>query len=315
MTPSLPLQLFQFPFHAMGSPCEIQLYARDQARAQHIAQLAIADASRLEQRYSRYRAGSILSAINQVAAKGGSIQVDDETASLLNYAQACYQQSDGLFDITSGLLRQAWNFKSGQLPQQSQIEQLLHRIGWHKVRWEAPTITFDPGMELDLGGIVKEYAADRLATLCWNAGAQHGFVNLGGDIRVIGAHPDGSAWRIGIKHPRKEGSEAIHTIEIHSGGIASSGDYERCLTIDGIRYGHILNPKTGWPVQHMAAVTVVADLCVLAGSAATIGMLKQQAGPTWLTTLGLRHFWVNIHGELGGSHLSATSKQASPPYF
>lgn len=301
MKPSKPLTLFQFPFHAMGSPCEIQLYAHDQPLAWQIAQQAITDAERLEQRYSRYRADSVLSTINQVAAKGGSIHVDAETASLLNYAEACYQQSDGLFDITSGLLRQAWNFKSSQLPKQEQIEQLLHRIGWHKVRWQAPTITFQAGMELDLGGIVKEYAADRLATLCWNAGARHGFVNLGGDIRVIGAHPDGSPWRIGIKHPRKEGAEAIHTIELHSGGIASSGDYERCLTVDGARYGHILNPKTGWPVQHMAAVTVVADLCVLAGSAATIGMLKQQAGPAWLATLGLSHFWIDTHGTQGGS--------------
>jgi FAD:protein FMN transferase len=295
------LKPFKFAFHAMGSPCEIQLYARDHASAQGIAQQAIADANRLEQRYSRYRPDSILSAINQVAAWGGSIQVDEETTSLLNYAHACYQQSDGLFDITSGLLRQAWNFKANRLPEQGHIEQLLQRIGWHKVRWNAPTISFQPGMELDLGGIVKEYAADRLATLCWNAGAHHGFINLGGDIRVIGAHPDGSPWRIGVKHPRQQNPEAMHTIELLSGGIASSGDYERCLTLNGIRYGHILNPKTGWPVQHMAAVTVVADLCVLAGSAATIGMLKQDTGPAWLAALGLRHLWVDIHGTEGGT--------------
>lgn len=289
----------------MGSPCEIQLYAREQSHAWHIAQQAIADATRLEQRYSRYRSDSLLSAINQVAAIGGCMEVDEETASLLDYAHACYQQSDGLFDITSGLLRQAWNFKSNQLPEQAQIEPLLNRIGWHKVRWESPLIRFEPGMELDLGGIVKEYAADRLATLCWNAGIQHGFVNLGGDIRVIGPHPDGNPWHIGIQHPRKAAdtthAEPIQTIALARGGIASSGDYERCLTIDGKRYSHILNPKTGWPVEHMAAVTVVADLCVLAGSASTIGMLKQHQGPQWLASLGLGHLWVDTQGNLGGS--------------
>lgn len=285
----------------MGSPCEIQLYAREKSQAWGVAQQAIADAQRLEHRYSRYRSDSLLSSINRVAAEGGSVRVDDETASLLHYANTCYQQSDGLFDVTSGLLRQAWDFKSGQLPQQSQIDQLLNRIGWHRVSWQSPTITFEPGMELDLGGIVKEYAADRLATLCWNAGAQHGLVNLGGDIRIIGPHPDGGPWRVGVKHPRTQTSETIHTIELYSGGIASSGDYERCITLDGIHYGHILNPKTGWPVHCMAAVTVVADLCVLAGSAATIGMLKQHQGPDWLEVLGLRHFWVDVHGKLGGS--------------
>ncbi len=301
MNRSHPLSLFQFAFQAMGSPCEIQLYAHSRSAATHIAQIAIADAERLEQRYSRYRPNSLLSAINQVAALGGRIQVDDETASLLNYADACYRQSDGLFDITSGLLRQAWNFKSNQPPEPQQIEALLDRIGWEKVHWDAPSISFRPGMELDLGGIVKEYAADRLATLCWNQGTQHGFVNLGGDIRVIGPHPDGSAWHIGIKHPRTQGTQLLRSVELHSGGIASSGDYERCITHNGLRYGHLLNPQTGWPVQYMAAVTVVADLCVLAGSAATIGMLKQEAGPAWLETLGLGHFWVDTQGELGGS--------------
>jgi thiamine biosynthesis lipoprotein len=182
-------RLFKFPFRAMGSPCEIQLYARDDSAARRIAHLAIADAERLEARYSRYRDDSLLSAINRVAAAGGIIDVDDETASLLNYADTCHQQSDGLFDITSGLLRQAWNFKSGILPEDEQIRQLLDRIGWNKVRWSPPTIGFEPGMELDLGGIVKEYAADHLATLCRNAGARHGLVNLGGDIRVHRSAP------------------------------------------------------------------------------------------------------------------------------
>lgn len=301
MKKSGDLRLFNFPFKAMGSPCEIQIYARDQSSARRLADLAIADVERLEARYSRYRGDSLLSGINRVAAAGGSMGVDEETASLLNYADTCYRQSDGLFDVTSGLLRQVWNFKSGRLPDEKQIQKLLDRIGWHKVRWEPPTISFEPGMELDFGGIVKEYAADRLATLLWNAGAHHGLINLGGDIKIIGPRPDGGPWRIGIQHPRKQHTDAIETVALYQGGVASSGDYERCITIDGVRYGHILNPETGWPVQHMAAVTVVGDFCVVAGSASTIAMLKQQNGPAWLETLGLRYFWVDVHGNTGGT--------------
>ncbi len=285
----------------MGSPCELQLYGADAGHLRTLANLAMAEACRLEKRYSRYRPDSLLSQINRVAAAGGEIRVDEETASLLNYAQTCYQQSDGLFDITSGLLREAWDFKSGRLPQQSQIDALLARIGWHQVFWQPPTLSFPPGMQLDFGGIVKEYAADRLASLCWNAGCQQGFINLGGDIRVLGPHPDGSPWRIGVKHPRSEGAAPLRIIELSQGGIASSGDYERGIEINGKRYGHILNPKTGWPVQHLAAVTVVADLCVLAGSAATIGMLKEQAGPEWLANLGLDYVWVDTAGGTGAS--------------
>lgn len=296
-----PLQRFQFPFQAMGSPCEIQLYAKDNTRATAIAQGAIAEAQRLEHRYSRYRANSVLSAINQVAAKGGRMTLDAETALLFNYAQACYQQSEGLFDITCGVLRNAWPQHLHQPPTAERLQPLLARVGWHRQHWQPPHIRFMPGTELDFGGIVKEYAADRLATHCWNAGAQQGFINLGGDIRIIGPHPDGSPWRIGIQHPRKPGQAILQTLDLFQGGIASSGDYERGFTLNGIRYSHILHPKTGWPVQHLAAVTVVADLCLVAGSAATIGMLKQHEGPQWLNTLGVQHLWVDNAGVMGGS--------------
>lgn len=296
-------QHFRFPFHAMGSPCEIQLFARHLTDAQHCAALAIADIQRLEARYSRYRPDSLLSAINRVAATGGSVAVDAETASLLDYAAACHAQSGGLFDISSGLLRQAWRFNAAALPEAAQIDALLTRIGWHKLVWQAPTLHFpQAGMELDFGGIVKEYAADRAAALCRNAGAEHGVVNLGGDIKLIGPRADGSAWQIGIAHPRRAGA-TLHSVALRQGAIASSGDYERCLLLNGVRYSHVLNPQTGWPVKHLAAVSVVADFCVIAGSASTIAMLQEDNGPQWLEALGLPHVWVDIHGQIGGSLL------------
>lgn len=293
-------RLFKFSFGAMGSPCELQLYAAQEAIAQNLAQQAIADVQRLEKKYSRYRADSFLSKVNVAAEQGGSIEVDDETASLLNYADTCYQQSDGLFDITSGVLRKAWNFKSKIIPSEQDIAPLLVKVGWHKVHWQAPVIAFESGMELDFGGIVKEYAADRVAAFCWNSGIHHGLVNLGGDVRVIGPHPNGTPWRIGIQHPRAEGGTALKTIELASGAVATSGDYERCMTINGKKYGHILNPKTGWPVSHLATVTVVADYCVLAGSASTIAMLKAKHAPHFLADMGLSHLWGDTKGNMGG---------------
>lgn len=287
----------------MGSPCEIQLYARSETAAQAAVALAAADVQRLEQRYSRYRDDSFLCAINRVAVTGGSITVDDETAGLLNYAQSCHEQSDGLFDITSGILRRAWDFKSGKLPDEQHIHDLLDHVGWQRLRWRPPLLEFPrAGMEIDFGGIVKEYAADRLATICREVGVHHGLINLGGDVRIIGPHPDGRPWRIGIQHPRQR-ENAIEAIDLFHGAMASSGDYERCISVDGVRYGHILNPKTGWPVRCLASVSVVGDFCVVAGSASTIAMLKEDSGPDWLRTLGLPHLWVNVRGESGGSLL------------
>jgi len=294
------LSLYRFPFQAMGSPCEVQLYACDAEEARRFADVAVADVTRLEQRYSRFRDDSLLSTINRVAAAGGTIALDAETASLIDYADTCYRQSDGLFDITSGILRRAWRFREKVLPTSDEIAALLDHIGWDKVRWEPPTLAFQPGMELDLGGVVKEYAADRVAASCFNAGARHGIVNLGGDVRIIGARPDGAPWRIGIQHPR-ERDAAIATLTLHSGAVASSGDYERCVVVEGVRYGHVLNPKSGWPVKHLASVTVVGELCVVAGSASTIAMLKEEAGPAWLESMGLPCYWIDVEGRIGGS--------------
>ncbi|MBX9609404.1 MAG: FAD:protein FMN transferase [Gammaproteobacteria bacterium] len=285
----------------MGSPCELQLFAEDDALARRAAEAAMADVARLEARYSRYRDDSLLAEINRVAALGGEIEVDAETASLLDYAATCHAQSDGLFDITSGVLRHAWRFSEGRLPKARELEALLSRIGWQRLEWRAPTLRFPtPGLELDFGGVVKEYAADRAATLCREAGIVGGVVNLGGDIRVIGPRADGSPWRIGIKHPRREHA-MLDSLELSHGALATSGDYERCMVVAGQRYGHVLNPKSGWPVRHLASVSVVAEFCVVAGSASTIAMLKEEQGPAWLAALGLPHLWVDVHGEVGGT--------------
>jgi len=285
----------------MGCPCELHLHAPDNATARRVTALVRADIERLEAKYSRYRADSLLSRINAVAARGGGIDVDSETAGLLDYAQTCHAQSDGLFDITSGVLRAAWRFDRAEIPRAEVLAALCARIGWEHVTWRRPTLTFGrPGMELDFGGIVKEYAVDRAASLCAEEGIVHGIVNLGGDVRVLGSRPDGSAWRVGLAHPRVAG-QTLETISLTAGAVATSGDYERCVLMDDVRYGHILNPRTGWPVRHLAAVSVVADLCVVAGSAATIALLKEASGPAWLAALGLPHLWVDVAGKVGGS--------------
>jgi len=295
------LHYFRREFKAMGTPCDIQLFARTVQQATLAANSVIADVERLEAKYSRYRETSFISEINRVASAGGSIEVDAETASLLDYAVTCYEQSDGLFDITSGILRKAWKFHENRLPDQAMIDVLLEKVGWHKLIWKKLTLRFSvTGMELDFGGVVKEYAVDRAATICYSHGIEHGVINLGGDIKVIGPRADGSPWRVGIRHPRQRDG-LLDTVSLYKGALASSGDYERCIMIDSVRYGHVLNPRTGWPVRHMAAVSVVGDFCVVAGSASTIAMLKEDKGKAWLEELSLPHLWVDSNGNMGGT--------------
>ena len=294
-------QLFRYQFLAMGTECSLSLYAGQEAQAECAAETAMAEVWRIETAYSRYLDDNLLAAINRAARAGGSIEVDPETAALLDYAAACYRKSDGLFDITSGILREAWDFASGLAPPQEKLDALLQRVGFDKLLWESPRLGFGvPGMELDFGGIGKEYAADRVADICLALGVTSGLVELGGDIRVLGPHPDGSLWRIGIRHPRHP-EEAAGTIHVASGAIATSGDYERCLELGGRRYCHILNPQNGWPAEGLSSVTVLGGQCMVAGSLATIAMLKGSAGPDWLVRQGVAHCWVGSDLDYGGN--------------
>ncbi len=289
-------------FTAMGSPCALHVYATGTERAQRAVEASVGEVIRLERKYSRYRDDSVTAQINASAGNLDGVEADDETSCLLDYASTLHSESGGLFDVTSGILRRAWDFRSGVIPAHADLDDLLERVGWHRVRWKRPRIVLPiDGMEIDFGGYVKEYAADRVATLLRARGIRHGLVDLGGDLTVIGPHPDGSAWRVGIRDPRNP-EKPLGMLPLSRGAIASSGDYERFMIIDGRRYAHILDPGTGWPVEGFASVSVVASHCLLAGSATTLAMLKgSEAGAEWLDDLGLPNLRVHANGKIDGS--------------
>jgi len=299
------------PFRAMGSPCELHLYGESRNFCDALSERAIAEVLRLERKYSRYRDDSVTSSINRSAGDSAGVRVDDETASLLDYASTANETSGGLFDPTSGVLRRVWNFKSGSVPAREAIDEVLPLVGWARVAWRRPLLVLpQAGMELDFGGLVKEYAADRVAELCRASGARHGMVDLGGDLAVIGPHPDGKPWVIGIRDPRAPQS-AMASVRLHAGAIATSGDYERAMVVDGVRYTHVLDPRTGWPVTGLRSVSVVADRCLIAGTATTVAMLLGEAdGARWLDELGLPNLRMDDDGGLSGT-LSSAERDAA----
>jgi thiamine biosynthesis lipoprotein len=279
-------------FEAMACTCEILMDTRDSALAQQLCRTAQQETLRIEQKYSRYRDDNIIHAINN--ANGAPVDVDNETADLLDYAQQCYQLSGGLFDITSGVLRQAWRFDgSDNLPSPQQIDTLMARIGWDKVRWQRPTITLQPGMEIDLGGIGKEYAVDRVANLMKSKTKVSCLVNFGGDISVTGPRHNGEAWVIGVENPDSDQpwTGNIRGLQLAQGAIATSGDAKRFLLKDGIRYSHILNPQTGWPVTDAPrSVTVAANTCTEAGILATLALLQGADAENFLQREKIRYW-------------------------
>jgi len=292
----------RFTFRAMAAENEVQLHADDFHAAQSAAQAAIDEVQRIEAKYSRYRPGSLLSRIN-AAAGGAPVAIDEETRGLLLFADACWRQSEGLFDATSGVLRRVWRFPSSpapaRIPTDADLAPILALIGWQRVELTATTIRLPiAGMELDFGGFGKEYAVDRAAMRLRDAGIASGMVNLAGDLTILGPQPDGSPWRVGIRHPRKAGM-LIATVPVYSGAIATSGDYERFIEVDGVRHCHVLDPRSGRAARGFQSVTVHAPSCVVAGSASTIAMLEgADAGLAWLRSLGLAHLAVLEDGRV-----------------
>lgn len=260
-------------FTALGCPCEILFDSDDKDLTRLLGQTLYDEVMRIECKYSRYRPDSTLSSINDSAGK--TLSVDAETAQLLDYAEQCWHLSDRRFDITSGLLRQAWRFDgSDRLPTAAQVNGLLTKIGWQRLVWRRPELTLLPGMELDFGGIGKEYAVDRCARLTIANGQMHALINFGGDIYITGPRRDGQPWNVAIEQLRIDPGAETTVVQLQRGAVATSGDAHRFLLKDGVRYSHILDPRTGWPVlEAPRSVTVIADTCTEAGMLATFAML------------------------------------------
>jgi len=280
---------FEITFRAMASPCELLVEIPSQKRAKQLGKIARDEALRIEHVFSRYRDDNIVHAIN--TSRGKPIEVDSESARLLDFADQCYDLSDGLFDITSGVLRRAWNFDgSDKLPLKADTDKLLPLVGWDKVEWRAPFITLPTNMQIDLGGIGKEYAVDRVVALLSAETETPFLVNFGGDLHASKAPTFQSAWHVGIEAMRTSGA-AVKTIELQRGALTTSGDAQRFLIKDGIRYGHVLHPKTGWPVMDSpASVTVAGNSCVESGVLSTLALLHGANAESFLKSHDVA-FW------------------------
>ena len=272
----------------MASPCEVLIECDQEARVQDLIALAQQEANRIEQKFSRYRDDNIIYRINQ---GGETVAVDPETARLLDFAQHCYGLSEGWFDVTSGILRQAWDFsRHGSIPAQQEVEKLLPYIGWDKVSWDSPNLTLPEGMEIDLGGIGKEYAVDSTLTLLKSKTDNSFMVNYGGDCSASGPMADGSSWMTGIEDPNRPG-DATAVIQLKNGALATSGDVFKFIRHEGIRYGHILNPKTGWPNPGSPlSVTVAAATCTEAGILSTLAMMQGKDAEQFLDRQDIKYW-------------------------
>ena len=275
----------------MGGPCEVLIDECAETDARHIAEAAAAVARRIEARFSRYRFDSAISAINLAA--GQLTRVDEETADLIDFAASVHHLSQGLFDITSGVLRKAWTFDGGsRVPSDAEIAALLPFVGWHHVEWRRPEIRLREGMQLDFGGIGKEYAVDCAIEAVRSVSSTPTLVNFGGDLAVTGPRKKERPWRVGIESVRGGRSRASGVLELREGAVATSGDTHRFVSANGIRLPHILDPRTGRPIESAPhSITVAAAACTQAGMLATLAMLRGTGAEEFLGAEEVR-FWI-----------------------
>jgi thiamine biosynthesis lipoprotein len=280
-------------FRAMANPCvifvEVEQASSNNEPIQQAIRVMAEEVWRIEQKYSRYCMDSVLSMINHAAGK--SIAIDRETYQLLALADVLWQESQGMFDISSGIFRKIWHFDQQHIPTQTQVTEQLKHVGWKKIYFDEQQITLPLGMQIDFGGIGKEYAADRCAALAPQFLGNSVLVNLGGDIVAKGMRIDKTPWNIGIE--AKEGGGKIwQKIPLSSGAIATSGDVYKAIDYKGKRYGHIINALTGFPVMDSpSTVTIAAPSCTEAGMLSTLAILKGNAAEAFLQQQD-RPYWL-----------------------
>lgn len=302
----------------MGGGARVEFVdERGRERAERIARAVENEARRIEVKYSRYRESSVVSEINRNAGVT-PVAVDAETEMLVRSALDLAKLTGGRFDPTVGVLRRAWDFKSGRVPSAADIQALLPLVDAGAVSMRDGTVFLRrPGMEIDLGGVGKEYAVDRAAQLLRDEGIPAAIVNFAGDVRTLGSRGDGRPWKVGVLDPRDRGRCRFAVRALGDAGIATSGDYERAFVRDGVRYHHILDARTGWPARGVASATVVAANAFEAGRLATASfLLGPEAGHALLeATPGVEGTLITEGGDvLPTKGMAVFSKLPSSAY-
>jgi len=254
-------------FRALGTNCSIKLRCAEDATALRYAAEALDWLARFEGKFSRYRPGSLISRIND-AAGGGWTDTDDETDHLLRLADDLHRRTDGILDATMLPLLRVWDWKTAHhtLPSRHAVEAALSLTGWEKVERRPGAVRLPlAGMGLDFGGFGKEYAVDYLTRMAAQHGIRDVLVDLGRDIHALGGNGQHPFWHVGIEDGQRPG-HCWGGMAISGRAVSTSGDAARHFTHGGVRYGHILDPRTGWPVANgMRSVTVIANSCLEAG--------------------------------------------------
>lgn len=266
---------FVLTFGAMNTNCKVQFHGVGETPAREFAQEVVRWIAAFEARYSRFLPDSLISRINAAAGEHW-VEIDSETERLFTFCNELVFFTRGAFDPTALPLIRLWNWKQkpAAVPSDDAIRAAQELVGWKKLERRAGGVFLPQrGMCLDLGGIGKEYAVDGVMNMALARGIRNVLVDFGQDIRVHGHPPDKKFWWLGLEDALQPG-KCWAGVAVTDHGVASSGDYLRHFQHNGRRYGHIIDPRTGWPVDNgCRAVSVIAPSCTIAGILTTTAFI------------------------------------------
>ncbi len=301
--------LRQLRWAALGTECYVQYACGEAPAARAFEQAAQAWVAAFEAKYSRFRPDSLVSRINAAAGRSW-VEIDEEMERFLDLSGSLFTLSRGLLDVTALPLMRLWDYKAAapRLPTPEEIAAARRLVGWTKVERERGRVRLPlVGMALDFGGWGKEYAVDQVAEIAREHRITSALVDIGHDLRAVGAAPGKPGWHIGLEDPARPGERCWGSLAITNLGVASSGDYRRGFTLNGVRYGHIVDPRTGRPVAHGARqVTVIAPSCVQAGVLSTTAFILPPAE-------GIRFIQDSMSAE--GCILTADTRHQTRGFF
>jgi FAD:protein FMN transferase len=292
------MKLFEQSRNAMGTVFRVCLYSEDETHALACFESAFDEIERLEETFSKFRSSSEVSRINRLASQR-PVTTDGEVFGLLEKAQSYSRRTDGAFDITVGPLMRAWGFfrAEGRLPASEELSTAREKTGFEKIEIDPASRTARfavPEMEIDLGAIGKGYAVDRVAAVLSEAGIETALIDAGSStIFALGAPPDCVGWTVHVPDPL-ERSRPLSTVTLRDQSISTSGNYERFFEVSGKRYGHIIDPRRGVPVEGVLQACLLAPSATMSDAlSSAIFVMGADAGAEMLEAFeGVEAMWV-----------------------
>jgi FAD:protein FMN transferase len=261
-----------------------------------------AELDRLAGLFNFYDEKSELSEINRQAGIA-PVKVSKETLGIMEKAVYVSEMTEGAFDVTVGSLVKLWDMEKRIVPDKKTIEQTRKNVGYKNIVIDRPDSTIfirKQGVKIDLGGIIKGYAADRVVETLTRHGIKSGIAQVGGEVRAFGKRPDGGPWVVGIQNPRQKGGgdEIIASVEISDRAISTSGDYNKYFEKDGRRYHHLIDPKTGYPSLNCGSATVIAKDAITSDGFSKLFILGPEKGIEAAKKAGVEVIFIDCNGDV-----------------